>query len=171
MRLYRYVGPDDIRRRTVGRTERFCILQAANAVSCIVRLEPTPARRSYVPVTYIVDPQGLLWLADRRSEHVACADGGEVLAAGELVFSEHRGGVEAIEASNQSTGYCPQPECWEALAAALDRACIPHPEGFTARFEFRRCGQCGTVSLIKDDVFECAACQVELSGVWNCDTP
>jgi hypothetical protein len=29
---------------------------------------------------------------------------------------------------NQSTGFCPQPESWSAVATALDRADVPHPE-------------------------------------------
>ena len=74
-RPYRYIGPEDIRRRTVGNTERFCVRQAADVLRCLARLEPAAACRSYVPTTYVIDPQGQLWLADRRSEHVACAAG------------------------------------------------------------------------------------------------
>ena len=168
MRLYHYVGPADIRQRTVGHSERWCVRQWEDVRQWLTHTEPVASRRSYVPATYIVDPQQQLWLADRRSEHVACAGGGEVLAAGEIVLAQHRERIEVIEASNQSTGYCPEPECWIALTAVLERLKIPYPPGFTASFEFRRCDRCGTINLIKDDTLECAVCRAELSIVWNC---
>jgi hypothetical protein len=100
---------------------------------------------------------------------VACAAGDDVLAAGELVFAENRGRFEVIEATNQSTGYCPEPECWNVLEAVLDALRITHPPAFTAAFDFRRCDGCGTTNLIKDSVFECAVCQSALSQTWNFD--
>ena len=166
---YKYVGPEEIRQRTVGQSDRACIRQHEDLRQWIVRAEPIASRRSYVPATYIVDPQRQLWVADGRSEHVACAAGDDVLAAGELVFAEHRGRFEVIAATNQSTGYCPEPECWSVLEAVLDALQITRPPAFTAAFDFRRCDGCGTTNLIKDSVFECAVCRSALSQKWNFD--
>ena len=58
-------------------------------------------------VNFVIDLTGTLRLAPRRSEHVACAGGGPVLSAGEIVFRRERGGWTVGEVSNQSTGYCP----------------------------------------------------------------
>lgn len=107
-------------------------------------------------------------MADRRSEHVACAGGEAVLAAGELTVDE-RG--EVLEANNQSTGYCPEPSCWTALAAALDAAGIPRPPALTRAFCFRRCESCGERNLVKDRWFECALCGAPLPEQWNFARP
>jgi hypothetical protein len=72
-----------------------------------------------------------------------------------------------VGASNQSTGYCPDPDCWPAVAAALDRAGIPHPGRFTVEVIFRRCPSCGERNLVKDDWFVCALCEAELPREWN----
>jgi len=166
-RLYRYVGPEEIRKRVAAQPDRSCIKSREDLRVWVARAEPNARRRDYVPATFVVDISNQLWLADRRSEHVACAAGGSVLAAGELVISESGKTVEVIEATNQSTGYCPEPACWSAVATALDGAGIPHPAGFTTAFQFRRCDGCGSTNLIKDDVFECSVCGGALSGDWN----
>jgi hypothetical protein len=171
VRLYRYVGSEEIRRRALagGEPDRACIQQPHDLRRWMTRAEPTASRRAYLPATFIIDPDQQLWIADRRSEHVACAAGGEVLAAGELAFCEHRGRVEVVEASNLSTGYCPEPECWSVVAEALDRIGLPRPSAFTSAFEFRRCERCDATNLVKEEVFECAVCQAELSRAWNFD--
>ncbi|BEL04964.1 hypothetical protein Q0Z83_031550 [Actinoplanes sichuanensis] len=102
---------------------------------------------------------GVLLLAPRRSEHVACAAGADVLAAGEITFTPD-GGVSAV--TNQSTGYCPQPCCWPAVDAALNRAGIAHPGAFTSAFVFRHCTVCTHLNVIKDDVYVCAHCDTDL---------
>jgi hypothetical protein len=88
------------------------------------------------PFTYVVDVDGVLRLAPRRSEHVACAGGGKVLAAGEVALVWCPAGWTVSEVSNQSTGYCPDPSSWSAVAAALDRAGLDRPGGFTSKFVF-----------------------------------
>ncbi len=77
--------------------------------------------------TYVVGLDGLLRLAPRRSEHVACAGGAEVLGAGEMGFGRAAGLRVVGEVSNQSTGYCPHLDSWPAVARALDRAGIDRP--------------------------------------------
>lgn len=72
------------------------------------------------------------------------------------------------EATNQSTGYCPQVNVsWDVLARVLDRLKIERPFRFTSAFEFRRCTACGAINLIKDDDFYCAECSEPLSLEWN----
>ena len=166
-RIYRYVGPEEIRNRVTAEPDRTCIKSREDLKAWVAKAEPNTRRRDYVPATFVVDISNQIWLADRRSEHVACAAGAGVLAAGELVISESGKSVEVIEATNQSTGYCPEPACWSAVSAALDEAAIPHPARFTTAFEFRRCDGCGSTNLIKDDVFECSVCGGELSREWN----
>ena len=100
------------------------------------------------PFTFVVALDGVLRLAPRRSEHVALAGGQDVLAAGEMAFAAAGAGWRVAAVTNQSTGYCPDPDCWPAVAAALDRAGIPHPGGFTDRVVFRRCPDCGERNLV-----------------------
>jgi hypothetical protein len=63
--------------------------------------------RGTVPATFIIATEEQLWVADRRSEHVACANGLDVLAAGEIIFERSGNRIHADEVTNQSTGYCP----------------------------------------------------------------
>jgi hypothetical protein len=120
-----------------------------------------------VTATFIIDVDEQLWIADRRSEHVVCARGEEVLAAGEITFQVVSGQIEVTDVTNQSTGYCPEPECWSVVSTILDRIGLAHPPAFTMAFVFRRCDQCGTINIVKDGVFECAVCQSVLSLEWN----
>lgn len=115
----------------------------------------------------MIDPAGCLRLADRRSEHVACAGGGYVLSAGELFLRRDGEADEVIEASNQSTGYCPEPESWPAVAAALDRLGVVHPGRFTTAVTFRRCERCAQRNLVKDGWFVCGVCGADLPAAWN----
>jgi hypothetical protein len=61
-----------------------------------------------------------------------------------------------VAASNQSTGYCPEPASWTAVAAALDSLGVVDPGGFTDEFEFRRCPSSRAPNLVKDDWYVCA---------------
>jgi hypothetical protein len=151
---YFYVGPAEIREAVREHPVGALVTSVADLIA--------QAADSSV-LTYVVTLDGQLRVADRRSEHVACAGGEPVLAAGELGVD--RGIV--VTASNQSTGYCPQPGCWTALAAALDRANIEHPDRFTRAFEFRLCEACGERNLVKDGWFVCSLCDAELPESWN----
>ncbi|SNT28619.1 hypothetical protein SAMN05421812_104249 [Asanoa hainanensis] len=108
-------------------------------------------------------------MAPRQSEHVACAAGQDVLAAGEITFGENSDGYFVEAVSNQSTGYCPDPDCWPAVAEALDRLDLPHPGGFTAPLTFRRCPACGERNIVRDADFTCALCAADLPAAWNFD--
>ncbi|WP_033345229.1 hypothetical protein [Catenuloplanes japonicus] len=152
-RRYRYVGPEEIRREAV-RAGSVDLRSAADVVSWMVG----------EPVTFVVTVDGTLRVAPRRSEHVACADGEPVLAAGELIFA---GGGEITEATNQSTGYCPDPGSWAAVAAAAESAGFAHPGRFTYTVVFRRCPDCRERNIVRDDDFTCALCGGELPARWN----
>jgi hypothetical protein len=116
--------------------------------------------------TFVISLGGDLVIAPRRSEHVACAAGLDVLAAGEIRF----GGDGAVaEVTNNSTGYCPPELSWHAVSRALDAAEIRHPGRFTFLARFRRCQHCGERNLVKDDWYVCAICDADLPAQWNFD--
>ncbi|MEV0609994.1 hypothetical protein AB0I61_26870 [Polymorphospora rubra] len=164
-RRYRYVGPAEVAAVALrGGGPGWPVRSADDFAGWVASVG---GRELAEPFTYVVDPAGVLRLAARRSEHVACAGGGEVLAAGEIAFVAGPRGWSVGEVSNQSTGYCPDPGCWPAVAAALDRAGLAHPGGFTAEFVFRRCPRCGQLSVVKDGDFVCHVCDADLPRSWN----
>ncbi|MFC5751051.1 hypothetical protein [Actinomadura rugatobispora] len=155
---YDYVGPSDIRARVRPGEGGAPIRSPGDVRAWLEGREPGERGE---PFTYVVDLGGTLRLAPRRSEHVACAGGGPVLAAGEITFDAS--GPAVVEVSNQSTGYCPGVECWPEVAAALDGAGLRRrPDGFTHPFVFRRCGACGELNLVKDAHYVCAVCDADL---------
>ncbi|MFR9778297.1 hypothetical protein ACL02O_19865 [Micromonospora sp. MS34] len=158
-RRYRYVGPAEVRASVADAPEGCPIRSPADLDTYLAAADP---RDRDEPFTYVIDPAGTLRLAPRRSEHVACAGGGEVLGAGEIALTGERDGWVVAEVSNQSTGYCPDPVSWAAVADALDRAGIGRPEGFTAAVVFRRCLDCGERNVVRDDDYICALCGAEL---------
>ncbi|MDX3099838.1 hypothetical protein [Nonomuraea angiospora] len=121
------------------------------------------------PFTFVVDTDGVLRLAPRRSEHVACAAGGPVLSAGEIGFSREEGCWVVSEVSNHSTGYCPDTSSWPAVAQALDRAGLRRPSGFTIEVVFRRCLACRERNIVREDDFVCVFCGSDLPALWNVD--
>src|SRR6185503_4526289 len=90
-------------------------------------------------VTFVIDINGRLRIADRRSEHVVCSGGDDVLCAGEMTFGWKSGECVVENVTNQSTGYCPDVESWDAVESALVGLSIRHPPGFDPPFVFRRC--------------------------------
>jgi hypothetical protein len=166
MRRYTYVGPPAIR-AAAGTQASAAIATRADLTAWIVAHAGELAGDGFA-VTYVVTLDGALRLAPRRSEHVRCAGGGDVLAAGELVVGRD---ARVVEASNLSTGFCPEPACWVALAAALDRAGVPRPAAFVHEVVFRRCEACGQRNVVKDGAFECAVCDAPLPAAWNFDPP
>ncbi len=165
-RLYSYVGPAEIKARVAGAPAGTPIRSAADLLAW-ARAGGHAGPDALVAATFVIDARGDLRVADRRSEHVACAGGGPVLSAGELFLRVAGGRVEVAEASNQSTGFCPEPGSWPAVAAALDRLGVPHPGRFTTEVVFRRCEKCGERNAVKDGWFVCAVCGAELPAGWN----
>ncbi|MEV0903117.1 hypothetical protein [Actinoplanes sp. NPDC049802] len=119
------------------------------------------------PFTFVVTLDGDLKLAPRRSEHVALAAGRDVLAAGEMLFVRDVSGWRVLEVTNQSTGYCPDPDCWPAVRESLDRLGTAHPGDFTDKVVFRRCPSCRERNIVRDGDFTCALCDSELPARWN----
>ncbi|MEE6262351.1 hypothetical protein [Plantactinospora sonchi] len=163
-RRYRYVGPADVLAAVTPDDSGHRITSLDDLATWMAALTPAERRE---PHTYIIDVAGDLRVALRRSEHVACAGGRPVLSAGEISFTRQDGRWTVAEVSNQSTGYCPEPSSWPAVAAACEQAGLECPGGFTAAFEFRRCPVCGQINIVKDDDFACAACGGELPWSWN----
>lgn len=159
VRRYEYIGPEAIRERPRGEPG-FVVRTHDDLIAWLAANGDATSEGA----TYVVDLAGRLRLAPRRSEHIDCAGGQAVLAAGEVRFA--RGGA-VVELTNLSTGYCPDPECWPAVAAALASAGVAAPRGFTRRFVFRRCPGCAQINLIKDDFYVCGACDGELPRAWN----
>ncbi|KAB8140054.1 hypothetical protein F8S13_25610 [Chloroflexia bacterium SDU3-3] len=160
-KVYPYIGPHDLLRLLAQPSDRMRVL-GLDDLARWLGIGQRWARPRAVTSTYIVDTAGHLWLADRHSEHVACAGGRDVLAAGEVTFAIEGQQIGVAEITNQSTGYCPALECWPVVAAALDGIGVARPPGFTASFIFRRCGACGAVNIVKDGIFECAVCEAAL---------
>jgi hypothetical protein len=161
--LYRYVGPADIAERAAGQPAGTPIRSPDEFTRWA---EGTGHRTGTVVVTFVIDAVGELRIADRHSEHVACAGGQAVRSAGEMTFELRPLAIVAV--SNQSTGYCPEPDSWPAVEAALTRIGFQPPVGFDPVCVFRRCEACGTKNLVKDGVFECGACGAELPAAYNC---
>ncbi|PCC72248.1 hypothetical protein SAMN02745121_01448 [Nannocystis exedens] len=164
---YAYVGPPAIRDRARGEPGA-AIVNTADLERWLAA-NPDAAGEG---ATYVVDLQGRLRLAPRRSEHIDCAGGQAVLAAGEIRFgraADRR--IVVPEVSNPSTGYCRDPDCWRSVAAALTAAGVDAPAFFTRAFVFRRCPACAEINLVKDDWFACAACDAELPRAWNFAAP
>ncbi|WP_432120929.1 hypothetical protein [Streptomyces sp. S1] len=121
------------------------------------------------PFTFVVDMDGVLRLAPRRSEHVACAGGDMVLGAGEIGFTREAGRWIVREVSNQSTGYCPDVSSWTEVARALDAVGLGRPSGFTHEVVFRQCPDCQEHNIVREDDFVCVFCGGDLPTAWNVD--
>jgi hypothetical protein len=154
-RAYRYVGPAEV----------LAAVLPSSLGGAVLRQEDISGAGE--PFTFVVDMEGTLRLAPRRSEHVACAGGQRVLSAGEITFEPGPGGWEVTSVTNQSTGYCPEASSWPAVGRALDRIGVPHPNRFTDEFTFRRCPQCGQRNIVRDGDFTCAVCDAQLPESWN----
>lgn len=165
MKLYRYVGPrglaDRVRSELIG-----AVIRSPNDLRDWLRASGSELNCGSVTVTYVVDEMAELRVADRRSEHVACAGGKSVQSAGEITFL-FGPTVDVTTVSNQSTGYCPEPDSWPAVSDALTRAGLIPPDAFTRACEFRRCTRCQNLELVKDLIFECSVCGNDLPTEYN----
>jgi hypothetical protein len=167
MKLYHYVGSEEIKIAVadypIG-TVIESILDLKKWTNSI--LNKNDRSRSIV-ATFVIDIDRNLRLADRCSEHVACAGGQPVLSAGEIFINWEQNIYEVSDITNQSTGYCPEVESWKYVETALDKISIKHPSSFTVEFIFRRCCSCSQINIIKNDVFVCSVCNSTLPNVWN----
>ena len=168
-RTYGYVGPAEIADAVRGQPAGWAV-RSVEDVRAWLASQVAPARgevASSVICTYTVDADGVLHVADRHSEHVACAGFAPVRAAGELGLEVSARDVEVTYLSNQSTGFCPDVGCLGAVQAALRAAGLEPPEAWSAAFTFRRCTGCGMRNVVKEDWFVCGMCGEELPADWN----
>jgi hypothetical protein len=166
VRRYRYIGPKQIAARVLPEQAGFPI-HSSDDVRAWIRSSRQELHSGCVIATFVVDAAGVLRVADRRSEHVACAGGKPVRSAGEMTFAVGRG-VEIAGVSNQSTGYCPEPESWSSVAAALISAGLKSPPDFDRKCVFRTCTACGRINIVKGGSFECGVCAAQLPFAYNC---
>ncbi|MFJ2897379.1 hypothetical protein ACIO87_21140 [Streptomyces sp. NPDC087218] len=163
-RSYPYVGPAELRAAVRPGSGGRRIGSAADFDSWAGGL---PEAELAEPFTFVVATDGVLRLAPRRSEHVACAGGEPVLGAGEIGFVHDVGQWAVDGISNHSTGYCPDVTSWPAVARALDRTGLGHPSGFTHEVVFRRCPGCREHNIVREDDFVCVFCGDDLPREWN----
>ena len=165
--LYRYVGPRQIAERAPSAPTGIRVQSPEDVRLWVRQTGQKMDAAGNVVATFVIDEAGWLRITDRRSEHVACAGGRAVLSAGEMTFNVSRDCVSVTWVTNQSTGYCPEPDSWPAVEAALVRAGIAALGGFTQAFDFRRCPRCAAINIVKDGVFECGICSTAVPKEWN----
>jgi hypothetical protein len=158
---YPYVGPVELAEGTRRDGPRGLLVEGGDVGALLEALGEDPGA-DRVTLTYTVGEDGDLRVASRHSEHVACAGGVPVRAAGELTVVRAERGWEVEDVTNQSTGYCPEPTCWPAARDALERAGLAPPEAFTRAFVFRTCRACGALQIVKEGWFVCAECGEDL---------
>lgn len=163
-REYEYVGTSDIRDAAKLQPCGTRILSLDNLRAWLSTTQTDRLPDGSRIATFTIDLDGGLRLAPRRSEHVACASGGPVLSAGEISFDER---LTVTDISNQSTGFCPEPESWANVASTLNRIGIRHPGRFTHEVVFRLCPSCGERNIVKDDWYYCLICDAKLPRSWN----
>lgn len=164
MRRYAYIGPPELRALIRPGGEGFRLRSAQDLELWAAQVA---AEELAEPFTFTVGLDGMLRLAPRRSEHVVCAGGEPVLSAGELRLAHQSDRWRAVEVSNHSTGYCPDPASWPAVAAALTCVGIWPPDGFTHEVVFRRCTSCRQLNIVRDDHYVCVFCDADLTRRWN----
>jgi hypothetical protein len=164
VRLYSYIGPPELLRDLKDAVSGSSIRNRWDLEAWIAA---NGDGGQYLTATFVIDKNGTLRLADRRSEHVHCAEGGPVLSAGEMVFETSE--LTVAEVTNQSTGFCPEPDSWPAVEAALQTIGVCGPADFTTHFVFRLCPNCGERNVVRDAWFVCAISDGGLPEEWNFD--
>jgi hypothetical protein len=166
-RIYRYVGSVEIAQAVVGIPPGFLIHNHSDVATWFNTTNQKIGRDGLVVATFIITLEGKLCIADRHSEHVVCAAGNPILSAGELTLELSNQTFSVSSVTNQSTGYCPEPESWQVVAIALKNTGLNIPNGFNPVFQFRRCPNCNAINVIKENILECAICEAELPEFWN----
>ena len=85
-RIYSYVGSAEIVANLPENSGRVWIQSPQDMLRWRNMLPQQLENPNELTVTFIIDTQGRLWINERRSEHVLCAAGGDVLSAGEMTF-------------------------------------------------------------------------------------
>ena len=165
-RTYCYVGPREIGEAARRQPSGTRIFSLGDLHVWLANADTDRMVDGTSIATFVVALNHELLLAPRRSEHVACASGGPVLSAGEITFGDN---FVVTEITNQSTGFCPEPESWVSVETALDRIGLAHPGRFTTEIVYRLCPTCHERNAVKDSWFYCAMCDGKLTEHWNFD--
>lgn len=167
MRTYKYIGPNDLLELVKSNSKGDKVALSNDVQNWVERTEQKLDYDHRVIATYVIDLAGNLRIADRHSEHVVCAGGENVLSAGEITFDINGSNVSIFEVTNQSTGYCPEPESWPSVDDALEKAGLNSPGEFGRMFIFRKCDNCGLLNIVKEDWYVCVKCDEDLKQLWN----
>ena len=90
-RLYQYVGPEEIRSRSAASPCGKWIETSNDLRGWLAEDGPiTASGGGLLAATFVIDPEGRLRLADRRSEHVACSGGRPSPLGGRDVLLDRR---------------------------------------------------------------------------------
>ena len=163
-RKYHYVGPHEIGEAARKQPSGTRILSLGDLHTWLATADTDRMVDGTSIATFVISLNNELLLAPRRSEHVACASGGPVLSAGEISFDDK---FVVTEITNQSTGFCPEPESWASVETTLDRIGLVHPGRFTTEIVYRLCPACHERNAVKDSWFYCALCDGKLPEQWN----
>jgi hypothetical protein len=171
IKCYNYVGSEEIKLAVASFPRGTVVHSISDLKKWINTYDKKAINFNLVVATFVINLNGDLLLADRHSEHVACAGGEPVLSAGEIFITWDKDKFEISDVTNQSTGYCPEIESWQYVEAALNKISIDHPSSFTTKFSFRRCSYCCQVNIIKNGSFICLVCNSTLPDEWNLASP
>ena len=83
-RHYRYVGSKSLLGLLNQPSRRLCVRSADDIQAWIAATQQPRELDGSVICTFVIDLERQLWINDRRSEHVVCAGGLEILSAGEI---------------------------------------------------------------------------------------
>ena len=159
--MYKYIGSKDILKQVKPEQIGYPITSAKDILYWINN-SAQEFNNQEITATFTIGQNYIFRLNDRRSEHVACAGGVDVLAAGEITFEVEQKQISISQITNQSTGYCPSPSSWKDINKVLSKLNIDYPEYFTQEFIFRVCAACGVINVIKDSFFVCIICNQDL---------
>ena len=161
---YEYIGPKRILKRVVQEYMGLEISQKEDIEKWIKETNQKISKDQLIVATFVINKSGKLLISDRHSEHVQCANGENVLSAGEIGFEIENNKLQRVSfISNQSTGYCPSPKSWDKVEECLRKINdLEFPDYFNPKFIFSYCPNCKTLKIIKEDFYLCYRCDGEL---------
>ncbi len=160
---YPYIGPISILQRIQEQHQGTLITSIQDIENWLKENNQRGDDYGNIVVTFVILPHYELRISDRHIEHVQCANGSEVLSAGEMTFAIDKKKVFSIsQITNQSTGYCPAIESWQHVEKAIQTLDLPKPIQFEPAYLFSYCESCQSLKIIKDEDYFCYTCQVAL---------
>lgn len=160
--MYQYIGPKEILQQVKPEKVGTIIKSKFDIKNWINTANQELDSNDEITATFVIDLSGNLRVNDRRSEHVVCANGKNILSAGEITFEIYKQKVLISQITNQSTGYCPSPKSWKDVMSVLDKLETEYPEYWTTEFIFRVCEKCNNINIVKENYFVCLICDNDL---------